>query len=118
MRRRPVQAVVGAVRPLRYDSPAVKGSGEVVAGVVDVDDPERAWRERALALEDTVADMFQRNSAVKLLIDPAGGSIVDANEAAAEFYGYSRDELTRMTIMDLNQLPMELVEREMERARS
>jgi two-component system cell cycle sensor histidine kinase/response regulator CckA len=99
-----------------WDSPAaVKWTGD---GEPESGGDEGVWRRRALALEDTVADMFQRNSAVKLLIDPAGGSIVDASEAAAEFYGYSRDELVRMTIMDLNQLPNELVEREMERARS
>jgi two-component system cell cycle sensor histidine kinase/response regulator CckA len=75
-------------------------------------------RARVAELEDTVADMFQRNTAVKLLIDPEGGAIVDANEAAAAFYGYSREELVRMTIKDLNQLPKELVQREMERAGS
>jgi PAS domain S-box-containing protein len=79
---------------------------------------EDGLRARVTELEATVADMFQRNTAVKLLIDPEGGHIVDANEAAAAFYGFSREELARMTIMDLNQLPNELVQREMERAGS
>jgi two-component system cell cycle sensor histidine kinase/response regulator CckA len=77
-----------------------------------------ALRARVDELERTVLDMFQRNTAVKLLIDPEGGAIVDANEAAAAFYGFSREELATMTIMDLNQLPNELVQREMERAGS
>ncbi len=85
-----------------------------------------ALRARGDALEARVADMFLRNTAVKLLIDPEGcaadgsapGAIVDANEAAASFYGFSRAELQHMNIMDLNQLPRELVQREMERARA
>mgnify|MGYP003366380181 FL=1 len=37
---------------------------------------------------------FQTNSAPMLLIDPANnGQIVDANQAATRFYGYTRDEI-------------------------
>jgi len=61
--------------------------------------------------------MFTANRAVKLFIDPDNGAIVDANPAAAAFYGYSIEELVQLKITDLNQLPDELVRREMERAR-
>ncbi|MAT38445.1 MAG: hypothetical protein CL946_02445, partial [Ectothiorhodospiraceae bacterium] len=47
--------------------------------------------------------------AVKLLIDPYTGRIVDFNRAAEEYYGYSRDELKEMTIFDLNTLPRDEV---------
>ncbi len=69
------------------------------------------------ALRAQVDDMFTRNTAVKLIIDPDGGAIVDANPAAAAFYGWSQAELRQLTIMDLNQLPTELIQREMDRAR-
>ncbi len=59
---------------------------------------------------------FTRNRAVKLIIDPKGGGIVDANPAAATFYGYSVEQLRRMNIADINMLPAELVHREMGRA--
>ena len=49
--------------------------------------------------------MFEKNRAVKLLIDPESGAILDANPAAADFYGYTRDDLRRMRITDLNVLP-------------
>ena len=48
-------------------------------------------------------EMFTRNTAPKLLIDPETGSIVDANPAAQDFYGYSLDEFRSMRIQDINQ---------------
>ena len=37
-----------------------------------------------------------------LLIDPISGDIIDANPAAANFYGYTLDELVKMKISDIN----------------
>lgn len=51
--------------------------------------------------------MFEGHNAIMLLIEPRSGQIVDANPAAAEFYGYSRDVLRRMNIQEINQLPPE-----------
>lgn len=47
-------------------------------------------------------EMFLGSQAVMLLIDPADGGIVDANPAAAHFYGYDRDALLAMTIQEIN----------------
>ncbi|MFW5878415.1 MAG: PAS domain-containing sensor histidine kinase, partial [Myxococcota bacterium] len=44
------------------------------------------------------------------------GSIVDANRAAERYYGYSRDELKRLKIWQINTLPPEAVREEMARA--
>lgn len=52
---------------------------------------EQALQERQQLFER----MFAANSAIKLLIDPATGEIVDANPAAAEFYGDTLDGLRR-----------------------
>jgi len=52
---------------------------------------------------------FDENSSIKLLIDPADGRIVDANEAATLFYGHSSDALLSMRIGDISCLsPVEL----------
>jgi PAS domain S-box-containing protein len=53
--------------------------------------------------------MFERNRAVKLLIDPDTARIVDANSAACDFYGYSHEELRSLRITDINMLPPEEV---------
>ena len=61
--------------------------------------------------------LFEDHAAVKLIIDPDTGRIVDANHAAAAFYGWSREEIMRMKIQQINTLSAEAVKQEMERAR-
>ena len=59
---------------------------------------------------------FVENSSVMLLIDPSSGSIVDANNAAAAYYGHARERLMTMPISEINTLPPEEVARERQRA--
>ena len=46
-------------------------------------------------------NLFENHAAVKLLIDPLTGDIVDANFAAESFYGYSRKQLRKMNIQQI-----------------
>lgn len=62
--------------------------------------------------------IFEVNSAIKLLIDPSTGAIVDANRAAEAFYGYPLETLRRMNIRDINVLPPDEVRAEMHAART
>ncbi|MDD5704170.1 MAG: PAS domain S-box protein, partial [Dehalococcoidales bacterium] len=76
-----------------------------------------AKAKEALRLsEERFRTMFEGHQAIMLLIEPESGRIVDANPAAAEFYGYPRDELRRMSIQDINQLPTEQVKEQRSRA--
>ena len=78
---------------------------------------EQKRREDALReSESRYRQMFESNRAVKLLIDPESGSIVDANMAAADYYGYTRDELLSMRIWDINVRGEEEVRSDMSRA--
>ena len=62
--------------------------------------------ERALVeSEASFRRMFEEHDAVFLLIEPASGIIVDANDSAVRYYGYKRDELRGMLISQLNPLP-------------
>lgn len=61
--------------------------------------------------EERFRSMFERHAAVMLLLDPDRGSIIEANPAAAAFYGYSQAALRRMNISDLNILPRATVAR-------
>jgi PAS domain S-box-containing protein len=63
--------------------------------------------------ERTYRDIFHKNTAVKLLIDPESGAILTANKAAAQFYGYSTNALEQMNISDINLLSSEQVVTEM-----
>ncbi len=75
---------------------------------VFVDRYRRESRERR-ALDDRYRALFWRHYTAVLVIDPADGRIVDANPAAARFYGYPRDALRAMRITDLNTAPEEAV---------
>ena len=51
--------------------------------------------------------MINNHEAVMLLIEPFSGRIIEANNAASVFYGYSKKELLNMTIQDINTLDKE-----------
>lgn len=73
------------------------------------------------ALADNTAlyrAMFELNPAIKLLIDPREGWIVDANPAAVAFYGWSVEELRTMRIWDINTMPRADVVARLEETRS
>ena len=89
----------------------------------------QSGRERAVAMavgmteqlresEERYRQMFEANKAVELLVDPDSGRIVDANQAAVNYYGYPRETLQSMQISDINTLPPAELTAEMERARS
>jgi PAS domain S-box-containing protein len=63
-----------------------------------------------------IEQVFGSNPAVKLLLDPDTGRIVDANEAAALFYGWSIAELLEKRIQDINTLTDAEIRAEMQRA--
>ena len=63
---------------------------------------ERRQIETALRASDArYRQMFEGNRSVQLLIDPASGAIVEPNQAAGDFYGYSLAILKQMTLTDL-----------------
>ncbi|MCX6080495.1 MAG: PAS domain S-box protein [Chloroflexi bacterium] len=53
--------------------------------------------------------MFEKHAAIMLLVDPQSGSILDANQAAAAFYGYPLAKLRGMSIATINMLAPEQV---------
>jgi len=59
--------------------------------------------------EERFHRMFREHTAAMLLIDPEGGKIVDANEAACGYYGYTREQLVSLSVSDINSLPDETI---------
>src|SRR5690606_5673625 len=49
--------------------------------------------------------LFQHGQSIMLILDPDDGAIVDANPAAAAFYGWSTDELLAKKISDIDLMP-------------
>jgi PAS domain S-box-containing protein len=69
------------------------------------------------ANEQKYLQMFLDNKAIKLLIEPSSGDIVEANDAACDFYQYSKDKLLSLNITDINMLPANKIQEEMENAK-
>ncbi len=62
-------------------------------------------------------NIFNRHSAVMLIIEPESGRIVYANPAASAFYGYSAEQLSTLKIQDINMLSAKQVAIERENAK-
>ncbi|GEM_PF-2646082 len=79
---------------------------------------ERKAAEQAVRENEALYhEMFLTNTAIKLLIDPDQGVIVDANKAAVDYYGYPRETLIGMPIWTINTASPEEVQQKMEAAR-
>ncbi|WP_165310717.1 diguanylate cyclase domain-containing protein [Vibrio ziniensis] len=60
---------------------------------------------------------FEEHKMVMLLIEPESGTIVKANSAAEEFYGYSISDFESMKIQDINTLSPQAIHAEMRLAK-
>ncbi|MCP4598164.1 ABC transporter substrate-binding protein [Neptuniibacter sp.] len=78
------------------------GETESFFGIV-LDVTERKKEaERISESEKLYRQMFDNNTAIKLLIDAESGYILRANDAACSFYGYSHDEFLEMKVFEIN----------------
>jgi PAS domain S-box-containing protein len=60
--------------------------------------------------------MFEHNDSVQLIMDTDTGQIIDANAAAARFYGWPIERLRQMNIADINTLPWPVIRASYEQA--
>ncbi|MBP9211982.1 MAG: PAS domain S-box protein, partial [Bacteroidetes bacterium] len=80
-----------------------------------LDIQERKQAEESLReSEQKFRTLFDNHSAMKMLLDPETGRIVDANRSASEYYGWSHAELLGMSIYEINISPAEQVKGLME----
>lgn len=104
----------GARLPVDLTLTMMEYGGKKIMKVVFRDAAAREEYEAALRLsEDLYRQMFERNGVVNLLTDPVTGEIVDANHAAAAYYGYSQDDLRTMKIGYINTLSPDEMKEEM-----
>ena len=68
--------------------------------------------------EEKFRSAFMNHNSPMLIINPDNMKIVEANQAALEFYGYSYDEITSLKINDINIFKDDKVKSEVENARS
>lgn len=88
-------------------TPIVNGKGSVVEFLSvsrDIGDQKQA--QQALQESETIFQhLFIEGPAAKMLLDPDTGNIIDANQAAADFYGFPVDEIRGKTLFDFSAVP-------------
>lgn len=73
----------------------------IIGVAIDITELKQTFRK----LEQSRADyikLFEDHLAVKLLIDPETGQIIDSNNAAARYYGWTREQLRTMNVSQIN----------------
>ncbi len=102
-------AVELSSRPAPHTEGIAAGANECLRDTMDNQRLQASVAER----ESRYKTLFAKNPTVQLIIDPDTGAIMDANEAACTFYGYSHEELTAKNIFEINTLSPEEIQREM-----
>ncbi len=67
--------------------------------------------------EEKFRRLFKKHSAIKLILDPENGDILEANDAACAFYGWSLEELEKMNISQISVLPVKEIDTGLESPR-
>lgn len=88
---------------------------EIIGYMTDITEQKKA-QLALIESEKKFRDLFQYHAAIKLIIDPNNGNIEEANQAAADFYGWTVEELTKMNIAQINTMLSNDLMKEMESA--
>jgi PAS domain S-box-containing protein len=106
----------GTVYPIEIRLQNLKQDGRKLFFAVINDITYRKRSEETLKQsEEKFRSIFRNDAAIKLLVDSVSLKIVDANDAATDFYGWSFDELTSMTIDQINTLTPDQIRSEITR---
>lgn len=100
----------GSLKWLSWQSVRDYASGLIYATARDCTKRKLA-EEKIRNSEERFRQMFVQHSAIMLLIDPSTGSIIDANQAATSFYGYTRNRFRSMYITEISALPSDEVQK-------
>jgi PAS domain S-box-containing protein len=86
------------ISPIENTQGAITGASTIARDVTESKLAERLLRES----EKRYHDMFEGTNVVMFVVSPDTGRIVDVNSAASRYYGYSREEFSRIVITDIN----------------
>jgi two-component system, cell cycle sensor histidine kinase and response regulator CckA len=95
----------------RGDLVEYQSTGRDMTDIKEAEDRLRASESRFRAL-------FENLNVVALVMDPSDGRILDANDAAATYYGWPRERLREMLISQINTMPHDEILRRMDQVKS
>jgi len=100
-----LRAAVRSSRGLESPKPVPTGGPAEVADLGEdinalITSLKHEWTERESAQQNYLR-LFEGSPLPTLFVEPATGKFLEANAAAAAAFGYSREDLTEMTIVDL-----------------
>ncbi|HQI27690.1 MAG TPA: MASE3 domain-containing protein [Sedimentisphaerales bacterium] len=98
---KPARTFVASGAPLRGTNGESRGAVVAVHDVTDRRRAEDALRES----EERYRQLFQTESDAIFVVDCQSGRVVDANAAALELYGYTREECFSLPVTDLSAEP-------------
>lgn len=111
---RRIGVVAGLWRSPCADAPLARATLGLLAALV----APALWQRRSQAdlveSEARYSSLFRHTHLPMLVIDPDSSQVVEANEAACAFYGYSADEFVTMSIFQVDTLPAAHVRKEMQ----
>ena len=95
-----------------YENIILEKTGSLIRAVDEAGQELKLRRQTEEALrkkQQLFQAMFEESQAIKLIVDPENLAVFDANPAAADFYGYSRQQLKSMRISDISISPIEQI---------
>jgi len=98
------------IRAIRNDTGEIAGLFGSITNITK----RKVLAERLYESEERYRSIFKNSKAVMLIINPDDGSIIDANDAAVDFYGWAKDELLGMKIQQINTLTPEEIKARMQ----
>jgi PAS domain S-box-containing protein len=73
--------------------------------------------QKIIEAEQRYRNLFENKHTVMFIVDPETSNIIDANTAAVQTYGYTKDEFKNLKITSLNTLSVEEVKKAMQDSR-
>ena len=104
----------GEIRDVQvYSSPIeVDGRTSLFSIIHDVTEGKKVEKELQLS-EARFRAYFENNTAAMLQIDTKSKQIIEANDAALRFYGYSCEQFKKLKAYDINILPPAEIDQKM-----
>ncbi len=108
----------GSVRDVEvYSGPITLAKKTLLYSIVNDITERRQVEQELRRSEDRFRKLFESHAAVMMLADPYTGNIVDANRAAADFYGWSVGELRQMNIRQINPISVDKIRMNLDMSR-